>query len=225
MSEKAVKLNFMRYEFKYIMSEEVTQAVEAEISKFMALDPYVAQQEDKYYVIRSLYFDDLSYSKYYDKVDGMKKREKFRVRTYTTDYDTHADAYLEIKGRYNAVTYKERTPIEHGNEFFQNLAENQTIEEILRYAVKSAVKDRFTWDLGTSTMRPIMVIDYKRRPYVHPNNPGLRITFDKELMAKPAISSLCAQGLHDHGGKTSGQPADMVLRYRAKVSIKAGVHL
>ena len=118
-------------------------------------------------------------------MEGVKAREKFRVRTYTTDYKTPADAYLEIKGRYNAVTYKERTPIDHGNKYLQNLAENQTIEEILQHAAKSRVKDRYIWELGTSTMRPIMVIDYKRRPYVHPINPGLRITFDMELMAKP----------------------------------------
>ena len=35
-----------------------------------------------YYLVRSLYFDNYFFSHFHEKIDGVKNRHKFRIRTY-----------------------------------------------------------------------------------------------------------------------------------------------
>ncbi|HET8706919.1 MAG TPA: hypothetical protein VFM46_11525, partial [Pseudomonadales bacterium] len=52
------KLDFLRFEFKYILGHDLRVQIENEISEFMALDPFVSNHESRSYVVRSLYYDD-----------------------------------------------------------------------------------------------------------------------------------------------------------------------
>ena len=63
------------------------------------LDPYVVDQPNNQYIVRSLYFDDPYYTAFNDKVEGVHTRSKFRVRTYTDDPDAGVAWFLEIRGR------------------------------------------------------------------------------------------------------------------------------
>ena len=52
-------------------------------------------------MVNSLYFDTPEYSNFYEKVDGIKIRKKFRIRSYSHDKKDHPNLFLEMKGRKN----------------------------------------------------------------------------------------------------------------------------
>ena len=91
------KLHFARFEFKYVLPQGLRSDLERELRYFLEFDPYVAARPEHRYFVRSLYFDDPFYSSYYDKVDGLFSRYKFRVRTYTENPFDDTPLFLEIK--------------------------------------------------------------------------------------------------------------------------------
>jgi len=57
-----------RHELKYFINQAELEALRARLRPVMHLDSHCRNGEP--YVIRSLYFDDIDDSAYYDKVDG-----------------------------------------------------------------------------------------------------------------------------------------------------------
>jgi len=108
--KKESLLHFARFEFKYIMSKKQRDDVEAHLVNFLEYDPFVASTPGHKYTVRSLYYDDSSYSAFHDKIDGLHTRSKFRLRTYSKDLSEKAPFFLEIKGRNNNLVFKHRTP-------------------------------------------------------------------------------------------------------------------
>ena len=105
------KLHFSRFEFKYVLLPEVRRNLEAELLYFLELDPYVERQVGQKYHVRSLYFDNRAMSCYYDNLDGVMHRAKFRLRTYCEVEDETTPCFLEIKGRHNALVFKHRADL------------------------------------------------------------------------------------------------------------------
>jgi hypothetical protein len=104
---------FERYEFKYLLRKQLSDAIEEEVRHFMAYDGYVHPELGNRYFVRSLYFDNWIASNFYEKVDGLKRRNKYRIRTYSQEEDCDVPLFLEKKGRVNERTYKLRTSIEN----------------------------------------------------------------------------------------------------------------
>lgn len=174
------KLDFLRFEFKYILPDEQRLQIEEEVAGFMTLDRFVADHEDRSYVVRSLYYDDPAYSSYYQKTEGALLRSKFRLRTYTRDPNEPSAIYLELKGRYNALVFKRRTGLGQGASFAE--CANVT-EEILRGAPGCPITDQFRLALSQQKIRPTMLIEYVRRPYLSRYDRDFRLTLDHELFA------------------------------------------
>ena len=65
------RLHFSRFEFKYLLNAKRRGALESDLQHFLQYDPFVALQENHQYPVRSLYFDDPSYSAFHDKIDGI----------------------------------------------------------------------------------------------------------------------------------------------------------
>jgi len=177
------KLHFHRFEFKYILGEELRREVEGELRFFMDFDPFVARNPRFRYFVRSLYYDDAFFSHYYDKIDGQLHRSKFRLRTYNDDPAKACAAFLEIKGRHNNMVFKHRTPIDEGIECFFQAGERDVTRRILERAAGGEILDRFRFDVLRKGIQPVMLIDYYRRPYVSKYDPEFRVTFDEKLRA------------------------------------------
>ena len=79
--------DFSRYEFKYLLKKEIRLLVEEEIRCFMQYDGYIDKELGNAYFVRSLYFDNAHSSNFFEKVDGMRTRSKFRIRTYGKNYE------------------------------------------------------------------------------------------------------------------------------------------
>lgn len=176
-----VKLDFLRFEFKYILREDVRDRIEKDLSHFMTPDPFVASLANHNYIVRSLYYDDPVFSSYYQKTDGALLREKFRLRTYTNNPEEACATFLEIKGRYNSMVFKHRAG-------FNSSAKSKAFadcacitNEIINSINDSTVADQFRFELTRKKIKPVMLIDYIRRPFFGKYDPKFRLTLDDRL--------------------------------------------
>ena len=72
----------MRHEYKHIINYGDYLALKSRLSIFMQTDKHSI---DRQYKIRSIYFDDMNDSCYQDKINGVNKRSKYRLRYYNND--------------------------------------------------------------------------------------------------------------------------------------------
>ncbi|MGN7612041.1 VTC domain-containing protein [Magnetococcales bacterium HHB-1] len=179
--EKITIENFARYEFKYLLSKPVRDLVEQEIVQFMNYDGYVHKELGNQYFVRSLYFDNDMATHYYEKIDGIRIRRKFRIRTYGKTFSPSMPIYLEEKGRSIDHTFKIRTAInyEHLPLFFDP---DQHEKVVLLYPDTELI-GRFFYDSVRKKIKPKVLVDYIRCPYTSPYDGKFRITLDSQLMA------------------------------------------
>ena len=69
-----------RHELKYYINPAELEALRRRLGRVMRLDSHC--KGGRAYNVRSLYFDDAFDSAYYDKVDGVMARDKYRLRIY-----------------------------------------------------------------------------------------------------------------------------------------------
>ena len=176
-------LHFARFEFKYILSKQKRDEIEAHLLPFLEYDPFVKGRENQKYTVRSLYYDDAAYTAFHDKIDGLHTRSKFRIRTYGSDADESLPYFLEIKGRHNNLVFKHRTPIDFAGGSWTGLSGNALSHAIITHAEPSEVIDQFQGKFYRRRISPVALIDYRRRPYVSKYDSSFRITFDEQLTA------------------------------------------
>jgi len=170
---------FLRYEFKYILPNPVREKIEKEFNYFMKLDPFVRDLDDKKYFVRSLYFENANYSAYYDKLDGLLNRTKFRIRTYS-DTPDQSRSYLERKGRFNNFVTKERVPL--SGSVLTCLLNPYDLKDINSEELgENPILHQFVFDVFRKKVKPCILVDYWRRPYISIYSYEFRVTFDDTL--------------------------------------------
>ena len=160
-----------RHELKFILNETEANILKYRLSLLMDVDKN-SVNEDHTYFIRSLYFDDVYDTAYYEKVDGVEEREKYRIRIYNQD-----DSFirLERKEKNRDLTYKKQAKItkEQCLKFMNGDFEDVDLGEdslVREFAIKQKLKQ----------IRPSVIVDYKRLAYTYPVE-DTRITFDEEI--------------------------------------------
>lgn len=122
-----------RHELKYIITEQTARILQMRLATIMDLDVN-SIYKDHTYKIRSLYFDNDSSDAYYEKLDGVLYREKYRIRYYNDD-DTFIR--LERKLKHNNLTSKDQMTISREicdkilNEDIEDLSRTGLLEEFL----------------------------------------------------------------------------------------------
>lgn len=181
-----------RHELKYFIHPAEVEALRLKLRRGMKLDRHCVG--GKPYAIRSLYFDDIGNSAFYDKVDGVQDRDKYRIRIYR-----HSDAeiFLERKRKLGDLIQKSSVQIT------RRLCD-QIISGDPRGLYRSdnaLLKDLFV-QMRTKLLRPVVIVDYEREAYLYPVE-DVRITFDLRLRSglnstalfDPSIPTVCP---HDH---------------------------
>lgn len=157
-----------RNEVKYIISKNQAKILMQRLNLIMELDTNT--YEDDSYLIRSLYFDDLDSNSYYEKLDGILYRKKYRIRLYNGD-----DKFirLECKHKHNNMTAKEQALInkEICSKIIDGNYDIETNDEVLK---------KFLVDIETRHLVPSVIVDYKRVAYIYPIS-TVRITFDYNI--------------------------------------------
>ena len=156
----------MRYrnEIKYIITKNQAKILMQRLKLVMELD---SNTIDDSYLIRSLYFDDINSTSYYEKLDGVLFRKKYRIRLYNGD-----DKFirLECKHKHNNMTAKEQALINRDicDKIINGSYDIETEDEVLK---------KFLIDIKTKHLIPSVIVDYRRVAYTYPIS-TVRVTFD-----------------------------------------------
>lgn len=86
-----------RHEWKHELTYAQMLAIKSRLSCVAKVDPHTI---DGKYMIRSLYFDNIDDKALKEKIDGVNRREKFRIRYYNGDTSLiHLEKKEQIYGR------------------------------------------------------------------------------------------------------------------------------
>lgn len=159
-----------RHEYKHQVNLADIYGLKTRLSAIAKHDSH--SDDDGTYFVRSLYFDNYMDKALREKIDGVNKREKFRIRYYGTDTSF---IKLEKKSKINGLCNKISCPI--------------TAEEC-----KKIIEGDFEFLLGSEfelmrelyakmkyqLLRPKCVVAYTRECFVYP--PGnVRVTLDMDI--------------------------------------------
>lgn len=162
-----------RYELKFIITKNQAKFLEKNLSIIMNIDKN-AKNENNTYFIRSIYFDDYKSSAYYEKIDGVEFRKKYRIRFYNHD---NKFIKLECKYKNQNLTSKDNEKI---NVDTCKRIMDGTIENIDINNLENSLLKKFILDMKLKKLKPVVIVDYERIAYtLEPSD--LRITFDTDV--------------------------------------------
>ncbi len=170
---------FSRFEFKYIIKKDISKMIQEEVKNFTMNDEYNKKSEK--YFVRSLYFDNKIFANFNEKIDGIKNRHKFRIRAYSKKKDDLIPLYLEMKGRNNQRTFKNRTKIK--NEDLDVFCGLKDLFDLKKKYSENSLINQFIFDTYRKKIFPQVVIDYNRRALLSKNGLYFRLTFDSDIYA------------------------------------------
>ena len=158
-----------RHEWKHEINRADLYAIRARLKVVARGDPHA---KDGKYFIRSLYFDNLSDKALREKIDGVDRREKFRIRYYNSDTSF---IKLEKKSKVNGLETKYSAPLT--KEEAQKIVDGDY--EFLRKS-KHALLQEFYCKIRYQGLKPRTIVDYTREPFIY--EPGnVRVTFDYNI--------------------------------------------
>lgn len=158
-----------RHEWKHIINLSDMIILQGRLPAIMIPDPHAA---DGKYEIRSLYFDDPTDKALREKLDGVSRREKFRIRYYNKDTSLiHLEKKSKIGGlssKLSAVLIKEEAQaVADGDYAWMRQSPDPLVTE-------------FYSKILSQQLRPKTIVDYTREPYLFPAG-NVRVTIDYNI--------------------------------------------
>ncbi len=176
------RLHFHRYEFKYLLGSIQLPGILRELELRMERD--VHSNKDGSYFVRSHYFDTDSFDLYFEKLAGLRKRYKFRIRNYSSSIRYSSPLFLELKGRNNTLVYKHRMLLDSdATEKLMSAGTRMLADHILNKTNISNTGKRFVFDVYRKRISPSVVVDYQRTAFENRANPDFRVTLDRDVIA------------------------------------------
>lgn len=169
------KLTF-RHEQKYLIIGAQLEMLKNRVNHLMDVDRHAGA--DGSYSIRSLYFDDYENRCFYENENGTDPREKFRIRIYNHSTERIT---LECKRKERGKTLKTSCPLTV--EQTRMLMEGKPIPDISH---QPEVLRKLTLQMHTRRMRPVVIVEYDRIPYVYKNG-NARITLDTNIASSKEV--------------------------------------
>jgi len=177
--------SFKRYEIKYLIGRDEADAFAGELAHRMDLDGHCPGGES--YRISSIYFDTEDRQLIRHSLSHPLYKEKLRMRAYGESKQDGDLVFLEIKKKFDGVIGKRRatmtlrqaegfvdTGLKPKLEGYMN---NQVAEEIAYFLMRHAV-------------RASAYIGYLRLAFSGSKDFGLRVTFDRDIVARRGEASL-----------------------------------
>lgn len=190
-----------RYELKFLLTETTAEILKYRLSLIMNKDMYSVNPNGEYY-IRSLYFDDVFNTAYYEKLNGVYERSKFRIRYYNFD-----DSYitLELKGKKGNLSYKRRNTLSKDEYLLISNGDCDKINVENREVLKE-----FIDSIKYKNLKPSVIVDYKRIAYTYKYE-DVRITFDENIMSGRYNYDLLSKDINLYNVLNSG---DVILEVK-----------
>ena len=160
----------LRHELKYYISPLEYEVLSRVLNRVLDRDPN--GDENNEYHIRSLYFDSMFNDALIDKIDGVKNRDKYRIRIYDL---SDRLIRMECKSKVGSLISKRSLSI-------PKLLTEQLIAGDptgLERTGSGLLRDVYR-EMQLNRLKPVVLVDYVREAYLHPAE-EVRITFDKQL--------------------------------------------
>lgn len=158
---------FQRKEIKYLLSE-------AQCSRLLQrIDARILPDAHPSYTIRSLYFDTPDDLLVRTSLEKPFYKEKLRLRSYGIPAPQDP-VFLELKKKLSGVVYKRRVsmPLSQAQAYLADGSRPRCDGQILR---------EIDWFLGFYGCVPKVLLTYDRTAFSGREDPGLRITFDRNI--------------------------------------------
>jgi len=158
-----------RHEWKHLISYADMLTLRQRLMVIMQPDKHAV---DGKYRIRSIYFDTPADTALREKLDGVNRREKFRIRYYNHDCSLiHLAKKSKLAGLGNKqsveLTAQEAQKIVDGELDWMLISGQGLIRELYS-------------KMQTRQLRPRTIVDYTREPFVY--EPGnVRVTLDYDI--------------------------------------------
>ena len=177
-----------RHELKYFINPAELEALRGRLRGALDMDEHCV--DGRPYVIRSLYFDDIDDSAFYDKQAGVMHRDKYRIRIY---HFSDKAIFLERKRKMGDLIQKSSVQITR--RLCDQLVDGNPAG--LYKAQNPLLQDMYV-QMRTKLLRPRVLVDYAREAYIHPAE-DVRITFDLNLrtalysrdLFNPKVPTVC----------------------------------
>ena len=158
-----------RHEWKHPISVADMLVLRQRLRAVMRPDDHAA---DGRYLVRSLYFDTPSDTALREKLDGVNRREKFRIRLYNHDISF---IRLEKKSKLAGLGNKQSTLLTPQQA--QRIVDGDL--DWMCSCEDGLVRELYS-KMRTQQLRPKTIVDYTREPFVYP--PGnVRVTLDYDI--------------------------------------------
>lgn len=158
-----------RHEWKHEISYADMLILRQRLLAVMKRDGYAI---DGKYLIRSLYFDNAYDKALREKINGVNRREKFRIRLYNHDVSV---IHLEKKCKVNDLCLKQSVCIDR--EQAQAIVFGDY--EWMRHSSEPLIQEFYS-KIQSQGLRPKTIVDYTREPFVFaPGN--VRVTLDYDI--------------------------------------------
>ena len=177
-----------RYEQKYLITGPQYQELRPVVAALLCPDPNAGP--DGTYMIRSLYFDDVYRTAYQEKQNGIYARKKYRVRVYNC-----RDSQIHLECKYKQGSYISKESLSLTRPEYQQLAGGDC-----RFLLgkDSQMAREFCADTLSRLLRPDVIVDYEREPYVMEAG-TVRVTFDRDVRAARPGQDLFDPGIPSYG--------------------------
>lgn len=190
-----------RHELKYHINFSDYLTLKARLKHVMQKDGNVSEHGK--YLIRSVYFDNYRDKALKEKIDGVGKREKFRIRYYNDDFSY---IVLEKKMKVNNLCMKLDAVITEKE--CRRLMEGDT-GWMLGHS-EELVKELYV-KMKTEQLCPRVLVSYIREPYIYKAG-NVRITFDSNIRSTLFHGRFLEEGFTDMD--VSDRAGDMILEIK-----------
>jgi hypothetical protein len=171
-----------RYELKYAVDGLLRARLAPIIAAYMVPDEHA--REHGSYPVLSQYYDGPDLPFYLDKVAGLERRTKVRLRTYGWQFDDTNPWFLEIKKKENASIAKLRVRVD-GAGVDPSLPASWGEVDGRLLALRALVR-----------LEPTAGVWYEREAYVSPSG-DLRVTWDDCVRALYPGEAMSRRFLYD----------------------------
>lgn len=158
-----------RHEWKHEINQADLLALRQRLRAIAKPDPHAVNGT---YGLRSLYFDNAADKALREKLDGVSRREKFRIRYYNGDTSV---IHLEKKSRLGGLGKKQSACL--------TAAEAQAIADgsldWMSESPEELIRELYT-KMRLQGLWPKIIVDYTREPFIF--DPGhVRVTLDYNI--------------------------------------------
>jgi len=170
-----------RREYKYFVADKALPALRYDLLHFLKYDEHAGKVQDHKYTVRSLYYDTPSLRYYNEKLGGIGRRTKIRLRRYESATGKPSGWFLEAKEKFDDLCAKSRAAIStealHESMAGRGWPDLKTITFPNEAACQS-----FQLAIQSCNLEPKVLVLYDREAFVDPHS-DLRVTIDTEVQA------------------------------------------